>query len=185
MSILFSRRDFPIRLATLFSGLSAAGAAFGYATLPRPAAADEISHNNDAIHQEVEFKTTPKRVYEALTDPKQFEKVVQLSSAAKSGMVPAGGKPAEISSQAGGAFSLFGGYITGRHVELIPNQRIIQAWRAGSWPDGIFSIARFELSGAETTKLVFDHTSFPNDAAAHLAEGWHINYWEPLAKFLG
>jgi hypothetical protein len=32
------------------------------------------------------------------------------------------------------------------------------------------------------TKLIFDHTGFPNAAAAHLAQGWHINYWEPMTK---
>jgi hypothetical protein len=34
-------------------------------------------------------------------------------------------------------------------------------------------------------KVVFDHKGFPDAAAAHLAEGWHINYWQPLAKMLG
>ena len=47
------------------------------------------------------------------------------------------------------------------------------------------SLATFELKaqGSET-KLVFDHKGFPSGEAAHLAEGWRINYWEPLAKFL-
>jgi activator of HSP90 ATPase len=59
-------------------------------------------------------------------------------------MVP-GGKPTEISREAGGTFALFGGYITGRHVELVPNERIVQAWRAGGWDPGVYSIAKFEL----------------------------------------
>src|SRR2546429_7089219 len=41
------------------------------------------------------FKASRKRVYEALTDAKQFDKVVQLSTAMKSGMAP-GAKPTEI-----------------------------------------------------------------------------------------
>jgi activator of HSP90 ATPase len=45
----------------------------------------------------------------------------------------------------GGAFTLFGGYITGRHVELVPNDRIVQAWRTGGWAPGVYSIAKFEL----------------------------------------
>lgn len=62
-----------------------------------------------------------------------------------------------------GAFSLFGDYITGRRVELVTNQRIVQAWRAGSWAPGIYSIARFELAEQDSaTKLVFDHTGFPD-----------------------
>jgi activator of HSP90 ATPase len=99
-------------------------------------------------------------------------------------MVPASAAT-EIAREAGGAFSAFGGYVTGRQIELVSNERIVQAWRAGSWDPGSYSIARFELTeqGADT-KLVFDHTGFPAGEAQHLAEGWKGNYWEPLAKFL-
>jgi activator of HSP90 ATPase len=79
----------------------------------------------------------------------------------------------------------FGGYITGRHIELAPNERIVQAWRAGGWEPGKYSIARFELrEQGEQTKIVFDHTGFPNGDAEHLLEGWNTNYWEPLRKYL-
>jgi activator of HSP90 ATPase len=147
-------------------------------------AEEEISHAAESIHQEPVFKAGRKRVYEALTDAKQFQKVVMLSAAMKSGMVPPG-KPAEISPEAGGIFSLFGGYIFGRHIELVPNQRIVQAWRTAEWDPGVYSIAKFELAeqGAET-KIVFDHTGFPKGAGEHLAAGWKANYWEPLEKFL-
>jgi activator of HSP90 ATPase len=52
--------------------------------------------------------------------------------------------------------------IQGRNIELLPNRRIIQAWRAKTWADGVYSIVRFELKeqGAET-KLVFEHCGFP------------------------
>jgi uncharacterized protein YndB with AHSA1/START domain len=73
----------------------------------------------DAIKQEVVFKASPKRVYDALLDSKQFSEF-------------SGGAPAEISCDPGGPLSCFGGMITGRNVELIPNQRIVQAWRAGN-----------------------------------------------------
>ncbi|HET7260192.1 MAG TPA: SRPBCC domain-containing protein, partial [Candidatus Acidoferrum sp.] len=138
----------------------------------------------ESIHMETVFKAGRKRVYDALTDAKQFHKVTQLSAAVQSGMAPAT-PPAEIANVAGGAFSLFGGYISGRNIELVSNERIIQAWRAGSWPSGIYSVARFDLSeqGSET-KLVFDHTGFPKGDAEHLVEGWKTNYWQPLAKFL-
>ena len=166
--------------------LGAVGA-FGYMTLGfvnvRASSADEISSACEVIHQEVAFKVSRRRVYEALTDAKQFSKVVQLSAAVQSGMVP-GGNPAEVSLEVGGAFSAFSGHITGRHVELVPNERIVQAWRAGSWGPGQYSIARFELvEQGLGTKLVFDHTGFPQGQAAHLAEGWKANYWEPLEKY--
>jgi len=144
-----------------------------------------ISRAEEAIHQEPVFKASRKHVYEALTDASQFAKVVELSAAMKSGGMKTGAAPVTISREAGGAFAAFGGYISGRQIELVPNERIVQVWRAGSWDPGSYSIAKFVLveQGAET-KIKFDHTGFPKGQAEHLAEGWRINYWEPLAKFL-
>jgi activator of HSP90 ATPase len=68
---------------------------------------------------------------------------------------------------------------------LVPDQRIVQAWRAGSWQPGAYSIVRFELTDqGGTTKLVCDHTGFPAGTGDHLASGWKEHYWEPLQKFL-
>jgi activator of HSP90 ATPase len=94
-------------------------------------------------------------------------------------------KPAEISREAGGAFALYGGYITGRHVELVPNVRVVQAWRTGGWPPGVYSIVRFALAvQGSGCKIIFDHTGFPKGEAESLASGWKAHYWEPLVKIL-
>jgi activator of HSP90 ATPase len=144
---------------------------------------DEISHTAEAIHQENSFKASRKRVYEALTVTDQFDKVIEISGAKKSTAL--GTKPTRISRDVGGSFEIFGGHIVGRQVDLAPNQRIVQAWRVVDWEPGVYSIARFELAEQEDgTRIVFDHTGFPNGLGAHLAEGWRLHYWEPLAKFL-
>jgi activator of HSP90 ATPase len=144
---------------------------------------EEISRTAESIHQETNFKASRKRVYEALTDAKQFDKIIQLSGVMQS--MHLGDKPAEISREAGGAFTLFGGYITGRHVELVPDHRIVQAWRTGGWAPGVYSIAKFELvEQGSGTKIVFDHTGFPKGEAEVLASGWKAHYWEPLEKLL-
>jgi len=174
----FNRRDFSVGLAALFSGLGSVPAALGSTG---PASDEEISLTGEAIHQEVVFKAAPKRVYETLTDAKQFDKVVHLSEAGMS----LGKAATEIGPEAGGTFSLFGGYISGRHIELVPNERIVQAWRTGSWSPGSFSIAKFVLTAQDSgTKLVFDHTGFPAGQARHLADGWKANYWAPMQKYL-
>ena len=145
---------------------------------------EEISHAAETIHQETLFKASRKRVYEALTDAEQFDKVMHLSAAMQSGMA-LGNSPTEISREVGGSFTVFGGHILGRHIELVPNERIVQAWRVPVWGAGLYSIAKFELvEQGSDTKIVFDHTGFPVGQAQHLAEGWKSNYWEPLAKFL-
>ncbi len=163
-------------------GMAFGGLALG-ATQAWAGAEEEISRTEESIHQEAVFKASRKRVYEAITDAKQFDKVIQLSGVMQS--MHLGDKPTEISREVGGAFTLFGGYITGRHVELVPNERIVQAWRTGSWAPGIHSIAKFELvEQGSGTKLVFDHTSFPKGEAESLASGWKAHYWEPMEKLL-
>jgi activator of HSP90 ATPase len=124
------------------------------------------------IHQEITFKASPARVYDALVSSEQFSKAT-------------GGAPTDISPEAGGAFSCFGGMIVGRHIELVPNERIVQAWRAANWESGVYSIVRFELTqqGSDTL-LRFDHIGFPEGQGEHLASGWHVNYWGPIEKLL-
>jgi activator of HSP90 ATPase len=179
--ISFTRRDFSVRLVPFFSALGIARTAFGStSSLPAAGSAgtEEISHTSEAIHQEVVFNASRKRLYEALTDANQFSKVTAFSPVKQA-------PPAEISREAGGSFSCFGGHIVGRNVELVPNERIVQAWRAATWDPGVYSIARFDLlEQGSQTKLVLDHTGFPNGMAEHLAAGWKANYWEPLEKYL-
>jgi activator of HSP90 ATPase len=172
-----TRRCAIIGVAVAFGGLALKS------TEAWAGAEEEISRTAESIHQEALFKASRKRVYEALTDAKQFDKVIQLSGAMQS--MHLGDKPTEISREVGGAFTLFGGYITGRHVELVPNERIVQAWRTGGWAPGVYSIAKFELvEQGSGTKIVFDHTGFPKGEAEVLASGWKAHYWEPLGKLL-
>jgi activator of HSP90 ATPase len=124
------------------------------------------------IHQEVVVDAEPSRVYAALTDGKQFS---AMSS----------GAPAEIDATAGGAFSCFGGMILGRNLELAPGRRLVQAWRVKVWPEGEYSMVRFELHPeGRQTRVTMDHWGFPDDQGEHLDAGWHQNYWEPLRKHL-
>jgi uncharacterized protein YndB with AHSA1/START domain len=173
-----TRRDFLAGISLGVGGIAV------HSTRALAAAAEQISHTAESIHQEVVLKAPPARVYAALTDSAQFQKVVLLSEAVKVGMVPVA-KAAEISREPGGTFTVFGGHITGRSIELAPGARIVQAWRTADWAPGFYSIARFELAASgPDTRLLFDHTGFPNGQAEHLAAGWRGNYWEPLAKFL-
>ena len=130
----------------------------------------------NAIRQQIEFKASPQRLYEALLDAKAFSAFT--------------GAPAEIDRQAGGAFSCFGGMIAGRNIELVPNKRIVQDWRVKIWPEGLYSIVEFDLEPDGTgTRLVLTHDGFPDDMRAHFNGempdgGWHRQYWEPLPKYL-
>lgn len=125
-----------------------------------------------SLHQEVDFHASPHRIYDILMDSKQF---AAFSS-----------EPAEISRDAGGVFSLFGGKIVGRNVELVADRRIVQAWRPASWGPGEYTLVKFELKqDGSKTRVVLDHTGFHEGDFAHFNPGWKMRYWEPLTKYLG
>jgi activator of HSP90 ATPase len=151
-----------------------AGSAMGLGTLTIAGAQEAAKTiiSTKAIHQEEDFKAGPRRIYETLLDARQFSAF-------------SGGRAAEIHREVGGAFSLFAGHIVGRNLELVPDRRIVQAWRAAAWPEGTYSIARFELleKGAGT-RVILDHTGFPPELAEHLESGWNENYWTALQKYL-
>ena len=124
------------------------------------------------IHQEIRFKAAPAKIYAALTRGTEFGEFT--------------GAPAEVTAVEGQPISLFGGQITGRNIELSPDKSLVQAWRAGAWPPGVYSIVRMTLEKeGDGTKVTLDHTGFPEGAAEHLEGGWHKMYWEPLRAYLG
>jgi activator of HSP90 ATPase len=137
-------------------------------------AASAHAQNNKAgaaIHQEIDFNATPARIYEVLLDAKQFSAFSNQT--------------AEVQPRAGEPFKLFGGRIEGRNIELLSNERIVQAWRPASWSAGVYSIVRFELvARGSGTRIVLDHTGFPEENREHLSAGWPRNYWDPLRKYL-
>jgi len=172
----FSRRDISAAALITLGGVVPAKAA----------TANGISHNHVAIHQEVMLRTPAQRVYRTLITASLFNRVVQASAAMNSSMKQKlGAVPTQIDARPGGAFVLFGGYISGFNLELVPDVRLVQAWRSAGWKPGEYSIARFVLEprGA-STRVVFDHTGFPSEEAVPLAEGWQGNYWTPMVKVL-
>lgn len=124
------------------------------------------------IHQEVTIHASPAAVYQVLTSSEDFARMT-------------GGRSAEISGEVGGAVTMFGGDIRGRNIELVPGKRVVQAWRSHAWPEGIYSIVRFELAPeGKDTKLVFDQAGYPDGAQKMLEGGWHQMYWQPMNAML-
>jgi activator of HSP90 ATPase len=137
------------------------------------------SSNAITIHQEISFKASPKQLYETLLSSKEFSDCIKKSFNSFSAA------SANIDPRPGGAFSLFDGVIAGRILELVPNERIVEAWRVADWPAGIYSIVRFELKPQGTgTLLIFDHTGFPEGSKSSLSSGWQEHYWDTLTKYL-
>jgi activator of HSP90 ATPase len=163
-----TRRQAIAGIAVAMGGLTAVSSTFADTTNETPAAA---KLPRTSLHYEADFAGTPQRIYDVLLDAKQF--------------AAATGSPAEIDPKEGGVFSMFGARIVGRNIELIPGQRIVQAWRPTHWDAGIYSIVKFEFhERGSKTHMILDHTGFPVEEADHLDSGWKAHYLDPLAKYL-
>jgi activator of HSP90 ATPase len=122
------------------------------------------------ILQTVTFPVSPHEVYEALMDSKKHAAIT--------------GGAAEISREIGGSFSAYDGYITGQNLELIPDRKIVQSWRAVDWEQDVFSTITFELTAVpEGTRLDFSHRDVPDGTEEEFTQGWIDNYWEPMKVF--
>ena len=122
------------------------------------------------IEQTVFFKATIHEVYEALMDSEKHAAFTNSSAA--------------ISREEGGAYTAYDGYITGKNLELVPDQKIVQSWRAEDWPEGQFSRIQFIFRPVkEGTQLDFTHSDLPEGTEDEFTQGWIDNYWEPLKAF--
>jgi activator of HSP90 ATPase len=88
---------------------------------------------------------------------------------------------AQISRQVGGTFTAYDGYISGKNIELIPDRKIVQEWRAVDWEPQQTSLITLEFSVVpEGTQLVFTHSGLPEGSEDDFAQGWIDNYWNPM-----
>jgi uncharacterized protein YndB with AHSA1/START domain len=137
-------------------------------------ASARVRHEGMAIHFHSHIDAKPAALYAYLTDGDTF--------AAATGMA------ARIEAREGSAFSLFDGRIEGRQIELVPDERVVQAWRFGDahpdpWAPGVFSVVRFTLSAQSGgTRLTIDHDAVPPEWVEHLERGYPLFYSEPMAR---
>ena len=136
------------------------------------------SAKGKSIHQSTYIKADPAQVYKLLLSSTEF------SACTKKSFDMFTTSSAKIDPVVGGAFSLFDGHITGRILELVPDQRIVEAWRVVDWPAGVYSIARFDMSAEDKgTRMIFEHIGFPEGLKEHLSVGWQQHYWDAMMKY--
>jgi activator of HSP90 ATPase len=123
------------------------------------------------VRQTITFKAPPHEIYEALMDSKKHSRFT--------------GDKATISRKVGGKFSVFDGYSEGVNLELVPDVKIVQSWRASDWPEGHYSEASFtfkEIPGG--TRLSFIQTGVPANQYDDISQGWRDYYWAPMKEML-
>jgi len=124
------------------------------------------------VHHEVEFRVSPKEIYDAYLDSRRHARIT--------------GQAAQMSRKEGGRFTAGDSYISGTNVELVPGKRIVQAWRASEWPDGVYSVLRMEFKAkGKGTRMVVDHVGIPDKFRDGVDQGWYEFYWNPMKAYFG
>ena len=112
------------------------------------------------------IKSTPEEVYRALTNPFTIELWTS--------------QPAVMEEKEGTEFSIFDGNITGRNVELKPNQLLRQIWYFDEKESEVL-IKLFPDKA--NTRIVIEQTGIPEDAYENIKNGWNESYLDSLTDF--
>jgi activator of HSP90 ATPase len=113
------------------------------------------------------INASAQKVFEALTKPK----IIEAWSGSK----------AKMNAKAGSLFSLWGGSIHGKNLEVSPT-KIVQLWKEDKWKD--FTTVTFhlaEVKGTTTVELV--HEEIPDSSFKNIKDGWDQYYILPLKQF--
>jgi uncharacterized protein YndB with AHSA1/START domain len=122
------------------------------------------------IKHRVRFKLSPEKIYDLLADSRKRTAVT--------------GREALMSDEVGGKFSTDAGQVTGVNVDLMPGQRLVQAWRRKDFPEGIYSMAAITLAPTPGggTELVLTHRGVPKQLLDQIEDYWRSVYWTPMKE---
>jgi uncharacterized protein YndB with AHSA1/START domain len=95
------------------------------------------------------------------------------------------GGEANMSEEVGADVSAWDGYITGRNLELVAGERIVQSWRTtefdDAYEDSIVTILLQETD--DGTLLTLEHSNVPDAQRSYEEGGWQSNYFEPMIAY--
>jgi len=110
-----------------------------------------------------------KKVWKALVDPKVINEW--------------GGGPSKMDEKIGTEFWLWGGDIHGKNMEVIKEEKLVQQWFGGDWPNP--SIATFTIQQENNkTILELEHSNVPDEEVNDIEQGWDDYYLGPMKKML-
>ena len=114
---------------------------------------------------------TPEEIYQAWLDSLGHSEMT--------------GGEASMSDQIGAEVSAWDGYISGRNLELIPGERIVQSWRTTEFgdehEDSVITVVLEEVG--DDTLLTLEHSNVPDEQRSYEEGGWQSNYFEPMVAY--
>src|ERR1700722_18232949 len=95
------------------------------------------------------------------------------------------GSTAKMSGKVGAKVRAWGGYISGRNLELVPGKRIVQSWRTTQFTDAhADSTITVTLAPVKTgTRLTLRHANVPDGQTSYQKGGWRDHYFRPMQAY--
>jgi len=114
---------------------------------------------------------SPLDVYEAWLDSESHSQMT--------------GAEARMSDKIGADFSAWDDDVRGRNLELVPGERIVQAWRTSKFTgENEDSIVTITLEQADDgTLLTLVHSNVPDEHRHNEEGGWESNYFAPMRAY--
>ncbi len=109
----------------------------------------------------VTLHAAPEDVYNALVNPVMIELWT--------------GEPAVMSEEPGSEFSLWDGSITGRNMEFVKNNKIVQSWDFGDQEEPSMVTIKLHPSG-KSTSMEIRHINIPDESFENIRDGWMEDY---------
>jgi len=111
----------------------------------------------------------PKEVWDALVNPKTIEKW--------------GGGPAVMSPEVDFDFSLWGGDVYGKNLEVEKERKLVQEWYGGEWDRP--STVTFSLNADDhCTEIILEQTDVPENEIDDVDAGWDDYYLGSIKRLL-
>lgn len=125
-----------------------------------------------SVNQTYHITASLAEVWQALIDPKHIKKW--------------SGDSVKMNDKVGTKFSLWGGSVWGKNIEVIPKKKLVQEWYSKEnkkWEKP--SIATFSLHKEDKgTRVDLLHIDVPDEYASDIANGWKEYYLSPLKSYV-
>ncbi len=133
----------------------------------------KVKGSTVTFEQDVDFHCSAQDLYNVFTDQNR----VKIWSRSPD---------AQVSTQPGSLFSLFGGQVTGFMVEAEPDKKISQRWRIKTWPASHFAVLTFTFSqSADGTKLQVKAQDVPVGEVDAMKANLLNYYYNPIKSTFG
>jgi activator of HSP90 ATPase len=114
---------------------------------------------------------TASEVYRTMLDPLKHGKMI--------------GAEVLCDPRIGGRFSVGGGLIEGRILELEQGREIVLAWKTADWPGNAEpSRLKWRFAPAEYgARVSISHTRLPADSHEAMTQEWTTRYWASMERY--